>query len=212
MSNLINRQKSDDCAPAIDPKAVDKLVGRAREGTQTAFDDLVRLFQRPVFNLALRMLNNYEAAQDAAQETFVKAFRALGKFNGASLFSTWLFAIAANTCRNQRQVASRKSFFEPYRENGDEDGRGPKDLMVDPAPGPDTRLERDETRQAVQSAIAGLEEEFATAIILRDVQDMSYEEIAETLGCSMGTVKSRISRARWMVKEQLEAKYPDLKP
>lgn len=212
MSNHINRHEFDDGALTIDHKVVAELVNRVKAGKITAFDDLVRLFQKPIFNLAFRMINNYEAAQDITQEVFMKAFRSLGQFKGASLFSTWLYAIAVNTCRNQRQAAQRKSFFEVRGRECGENGQGGKDLMVDPAPGPDTHVERNETRQAIQNVIAGLSEEFATAIILRDIQDMSYEQIAEVLGCSLGTVKSRISRARWLVREQLEAHYPDLKP
>jgi len=212
MSNHINRHKSDDGALTMDHQVVDELVSQIKEGKRTAFDDLVRLFQKPIFNLAFRMLNNYEAAQDVTQEVFVKVFRSLSQFKGESLFSTWLYAIAVNTCRNQRNAAQRKSLVEFSGGECAESGQGGKDLMVDPAPGPDTHVERNETRQAIQNVIAGLSEEFATAIILRDIQDMSYEQIAEVMGCSLGTVKSRISRARWMVREQLETRYPDLKP
>lgn len=212
MSNHINRHKFDDCTLTIDHKVVDELVSQVKEGKRTAFDDLVRLFQKPIFNLAFRMVNNYEAAQDVTQEVFMKVFRSLSQFNGQSLFSTWLYAIAVNTCRNQRHAAQRKSFFELRGGEWAESGQGGKDLLVDPAPGPDTQVERNETSAVIQNVIAGLSEEFATAIILRDIQDMSYEQIAEVLGCSLGTVKSRISRARWLVREQLEARYPDLKP
>ena len=212
MSNYINSHQCDGRALTIDHKVVAGLVRQFKEGKKSAFDDLVRLFQKPIFNLAFRMVNNYEAAQDVTQEVFMKVFRSLSQFKGESLFSTWLYAIAVNTCRNQRQAAQRKSFIEVRGGEFAESGQGGKDLMVDPAPGPDTYVERNDTRQAIQNVIAGLSEEFATVIILRDIQDMSYEQIAEVLGCSLGTVKSRISRARWMVREQLETRYPDLKP
>lgn len=212
MSNQTNRPEFNDGTLTIDHKVVADLVNQVKEGKRTAFDDLVRLFQRPIFNLALRMINNYETAQDVTQEVFMKVFRSLSQFKGQSRFSTWLYAIAVNTCRNQRHAAQRKSFLELRGGEWAESGPDGKDLLVDPAPGPDIYAERNETSAAIQNVIAGLSEEFATAIILRDIQDMSYEQIAEVLGCSLGTVKSRISRARWLVREQLEARYPDLKP
>lgn len=211
MSNDIDRY-NNNLASVIDNKAVAELVVQVKEGKRAAFDDLVRMFQKPVFNLAFRMLNDYEAAQDVVQEIFVKVFHSLSRFKGEALFSTWLYAIAVNMCRNQRRVARRKSYFEYRNDESPADGRDSKELMVDPAPGPDVNVEHNETKAAVQNVIAGLPEEFATAIIMRDIQDMSYEQIAEILGCSMGTVKSRISRARWMVREQLEKQYPGLKP
>lgn len=212
MSNDIDRHNDDNAAAAIDNKAVDELVVLVKEGDKTAFDNLVRLFQKPVFNLAFRMLNDYEAAQDLVQEVFVKVFNSLNRFKGEALFSTWLYAIAVNMCRNQRRVARRKSYFEYRDDETPGDGRDSKELMVDPTPGPDVNVEHNETREAVQKVVAGLPEEFSSAIIMRDIQDMSYEQIAEISGCSMGTVKSRISRARWMVREQLEKQYPGLKP
>lgn len=198
--------KSIDDRPVLDKVRVDRLAARFKGGDAGAFDELVLIFQRPVFNLAYRMLNNYEEANDAVQEIFVKVYRSIGKFKGRSSFSTWLYAVAANICRNRLRRIKRISTFEvrtsDLRSAGDNDCREP--VAVDPCPAPDRTAELSDIKRSVEKAVASLQPDFASVIVMKDIQNMRYEEIAETLGCSLGTVKSRLSRARMMMKEKLQ--------
>ncbi|MBN1675634.1 MAG: sigma-70 family RNA polymerase sigma factor [Kiritimatiellae bacterium] len=196
-------------ASAAADELPEELARQFQEGNERAFDKLVFAFRRPMFNLAYRMLNDYEEATDLTQEIFVKMYRALGKFQGASSFATWLYAIAANTCRTRlrrrRRVAQHEvPAFDGVEPAGtDEPGNpGPR-----PAASPSELLQRKEIRQLVQDAVATLPLDFRPVIIMRDIQGLSYEQIALSLGCSLGTVKSRLSRARVMVKERLERIY-----
>ena len=170
-----------------------------------AFDTLVRVFQRPMFNLAYRMVNNREDATDLTQEIFVKMYRSVGKFRGASKFSTWLYSLATNTCRSGLRRLRRISDREVMRLDAEEETeQGVR--KYDPADTgdlPDRRIERKETLRLIQEAIAGLADDFRTVLVLRDMQGLTYDDIAVTLGCSIGTVKSRLSRARIKVKDKL---------
>jgi RNA polymerase sigma-70 factor (ECF subfamily) len=170
-----------------------------------AFDELVRVFQGPIYNLAYRMVNDREDAKDLTQEVFVKMYRSIGKFRGDSKFSTWLYAIAANTCRSGLRRTGRIARFETVRLD-DTGPDGEQSGGIDPVDGTDSpgeRLERDEVRQQVGEAVAALPEDFRAIIIMRDMQGLSYEDVAEALQCSMGTVKSRLFRAREKLKEIL---------
>jgi len=206
MSKYMKEESTGD-GPVHDKVRADRLAARFRGGDAGAFDELVLIFQRPVFNLAYRMLNNYEEASDAAQEIFVKVYRSIGKFKGRSSFSTWLYAVAANICRNRLRRIRRISAFEvrtsDLRSAGDNDCLEP--VAVDPYPAPDRTAELSDIKRSVEEAVASLQPDFANVIIMKDIQNMSYEEIAETFGCSLGTVKSRLSRARMMMRERLRA-------
>ncbi|MDI6774271.1 MAG: sigma-70 family RNA polymerase sigma factor [Verrucomicrobiota bacterium] len=183
----------------------DQLAVRFKSGDAKAFDRLVLMFQRPVFNLAYRMLNRYEDASDAAQEIFVKLYRSIGKFRGDSSFSTWLFAIAVNVCRSRMRSARSRGAVEVLDADlrPADDDPPPDHQGVDPAATPDRQAERTELMATVKQAIATLPPDFAAVIVMKDIQDVTYEEIAERLGCNMGTVKSRLFRARAMVRDKL---------
>jgi RNA polymerase sigma-70 factor (ECF subfamily) len=182
---------------------VEPLVRGAQAGDAQAFDELVRRFSRPIFNLAYRMAGNHEEAEDLAQEIFVKLHRSVGQFRWRSRFSTWLYAVAANTCRSGLRRLRRIAEAEVVRldADGEEGARPPEPAAPGDLPG--QALAKRELRQEVEDAIAELPEEFRLAVILRDLQGFEYEEIAEALQCSMGTVKSRLSRGRQRVKERL---------
>jgi RNA polymerase sigma-70 factor (ECF subfamily) len=202
MSNDMEHTGGDEVAP-------EELVRRFQGGEEAAFDDLMRRFQRQMYNLAYRMLDNGEEANDLTQEIFIKVYRSIAKFRGESSFSTWLHAVALNLCRNRRRQLRRLSEFEAV--SLDNPGHGETDglpmQMAAPDTPPDKMLERTEIRHLVERTVAGLPEDFAAVVVMRDIQDMSYEEIAAALDCSMGTVKSRLSRGRLMVAEKLKRIY-----
>jgi RNA polymerase sigma-70 factor (ECF subfamily) len=184
-------------APVAEPTGGDskELLARLRAGDRRAFEELVRAQQHRVYGLALRMLGNAAEAQDVAQEVFIRAHRGLAEFRGDARLSTWLYTIASRLCLN-RLAKSERQVIHP----GDEAlGR-----IADARPGPDEALERDELDEALRLAIAELPEERRVVVLLRDVEGLAYEEIAEILALPVGTVRSRLHRARLDLKEQLE--------
>ena len=193
---------------------VARLVREARTGSMEAFDELIRLFQDRIYNLAYRMVNNHADASDLTQEIFVKLHRSLGKFRGQSRFSTWLYAVAANHCRTGLRKSRRIGFFEgrsldePRDESNEGDARHAIE-PVDPGATPATMLEHRELGERISAVVAGLPEDLRAVLILRDVQGLEYEEIARALACELGTVKSRLWRARFRVKDELLRKNTD---
>ncbi|MEO8456501.1 MAG: sigma-70 family RNA polymerase sigma factor [Chloroflexota bacterium] len=168
------------------------LIARSRKGELAAFNCLVEHYQTPIFNLCLRMLTSTQTAEDAAQEAFIAAYKHLDKFRGGS-FRSWLFRIAANACYDElrrRRARPAASLEEP---TGEDDRRLD---VADDAPSPEERAEQSELRQTLSRALAELPEDQRLAITLCDVQGLDYAEIAEVMECSLGTVKSRISRGR----------------
>jgi len=191
---------------AAEEARVNDLVHKAQEGSMEAVDDLVRTYQTPIFNLAYRMVNQREEACDLTQEIFIKVARAIRSFKGRSRFSTWLQALAINTCRSRRQRLRRIGFFEAVSLDAVPDGADSpshRHEPVDAGDRPETALERHETQEIVGRAIATLAEEFREVIVMRDIQGLSYEEIAQATGCQAGTVKSRLWRARAKVRDEL---------
>ena len=185
------------------------LVTRTQSGDVAAFEALVRRYERWVFTLALRMLGDRGEAEDMAQEVFLKAYRGLPRFKGNSRFSTWLYAIASHHCLNHLQTRRRR----PAASTRGADGVGGEGLpaaerLPDEAPRADELLEREELARIVQTELTFLSEEHRLILILRDIQGLAYHEIAETLGVELGTVRSRLHRARAAMRERLEAHLP----
>lgn len=205
MSSKQSESGSCGRAGGLDDRVVESLVRQAQGGEIAAFEELVTAFSRPMFNLAYRMLGNREDAADLTQEIFVKLHRSIGKFQGRSRFSTWLYALAANTCRSGIRRLKRISTHEVVRldEPGDPEGGTRVREPVDKGTGPRDDMAGAELRERVEAAIRTLGDDFRMVIVLRDLQGLSYEEIAQALGCSMGTVKSRLARARAKVKDKL---------
>lgn len=204
---LTTETAGTDRVPSVGADDDRRLVERARAGDAMAFEALVRRYERWVFTLALRMVGDRQEAEDIAQEIFLKAYRGLEGFRGASRFSTWLYAIASHHCLNylgSSDARLRRQVWDPGPV-GDCGGDAPTvlDRVPDGAPGPDAVLEGRELRQAIQNGLAYLSEEHRLIVVLRDVQGMSYEEIAATLGLELGTVRSRLHRARMDLKAQL---------
>lgn len=168
------------------------LIARARQGDLSAFNVLVERYQTSVFNLCLRLLGAPAPAEDAAQEAFISAYRSLGRFRGGS-FRAWLFRIAANACYDElRRRKARPATSLDWRNTEDERPIEPPDT----APSMEERAATAELHRALEDALAQLPHEQRLAIVLCDVQGFDYAEIAETMRVSLGTVKSRISRAR----------------
>jgi len=169
-----------------------EFLDRFRAGDESAFEEFVLRYQDRIYTLCRYMLGSVHDAEDAAQDVFIKAFRGLRDFRpGSAGLYTWLYRIAVNTCTDYR----RRPFFASLF-GGDEEGDETRIEPVSDAPSPERLYEAKETSLALRAALNRLSSKLRTVIILKEVEGLSYEEIAEVLDISIGTVKSRISRAR----------------
>lgn len=177
------------------------LVKRVQEGDRRAFDLLVRKYQHKVIAVITRYVNDWAEAQDVAQEAFVRAYRALGNFRGESQFYTWLYKIATNTAKNYLVSQGRR----PPTDDVQVDDAVYLDAAVKlkDSSTPERELLRQEIERTVFETVEALPEELRQAITLREVDGLSYEEIAEKMNCPIGTVRSRIFRAREAIDSQL---------
>jgi RNA polymerase sigma-70 factor (ECF subfamily) len=183
------------------------LLDRLIERDEQAFSEIVRLYGDKVFSLIYRMLNNRQEAEDVAQDVFITVFKTIESFRGEAKFSTWLLRIAANHAKNRIKHLARRP-----TEGADPDDVSQLRALPDrPAPpvqarieGPDAMLEAAQTERLMQEAIANLAEEQRLLVVLRDVEEMSYQEIEEITGLPEGTIKSRLHRARMAIKEWLD--------
>jgi RNA polymerase sigma-70 factor (ECF subfamily) len=166
-----------------------ELVLRCREGDRNAFEQLVIRYQKPIFNVALRMLRNRQDALDVAQTSFLKAFEHLGHYDPAFRFYSWLYRIAINECLNA--LAQRKPLGELDTNTADE------------GPGPDRAAEGDQALHAIEDALMVISPELRSVTVLRHIAQLSYENIAETLGLPEKTVKSRLHSARERLRDHL---------
>ncbi len=158
-----------------------------------------------MFNLAFRIIGNYDDAADLAQETFVRIFKAISKFKEESSFSTWIYRITTNVCLDEIRKRKNKKILSLDEDIHMDDGDMKRQVESDEI-GPEQNAEREEVRKIVNDAINMLPEDQRVVITLRDIDGMSYEEISETLKCPGGTVKSRINRARVALKNILSSK------
>lgn len=181
----------------------DFLIKKAKKGDSAAFSALMEQHFAMIYNLALRMSGNPDDASDLTQEVMIKLFKNIGAFEGKSKFSTWVYRVASNTCLDELRKIKRKKTVSLDAEYETEDGSVGYEAE-DTASTPDVSAERSELKTIVAKAVSRLGEEYRTAVILRDINGLSYTEIAEVIGCSVGTVKSRISRGRANLKEILE--------
>lgn len=175
------------------------LIAKARKGDARAFNQLVLLYQSMAYNVAYRILSDPDAAADATQDAFLSAFKAMRKFRGGS-FKAWLLRIVTNACYDQLRVKKRRptSSLDDLPVETDH-----TQYLFDPAEQPDEFVERRELNAMIQGGIATLPEDQRVVLILSDVQGLSYQEIAEIMGLSLGTVKSRLSRSRAKVRDHL---------
>jgi RNA polymerase sigma-70 factor (ECF subfamily) len=186
-----------------DPARDAELAAQARAGVRAAFDELVVRHQDRVYNMALRMLGHPDDALDLAQEVFLSAYRALPAFEGKSSFSTWLYRVTVNRCRDELR---RRATVKHTRPRSLSAAAGPDDPPGDPpahAPSPAELAVARESEALVARAIAELPADARETLVLRDVEGLAYEEIAEILDVPVGTVRSRLHRARSLVRERL---------
>ena len=194
----------------IDDRAdVDKLVKRAQSGDDEAFSSLVEIFEKFVYNTALRYLSAAaqptEAADDIAQNTFIKAWRSLSSFRGECLFSTWLFRIAANSVRDYIRHKNRHQTVSLTSSEEDDDDNKEWDVPVTSGDTvPESSLEKKELILGVRRAIEQLPEDQRAVVVMRDIHELPYKTIADTLGIELGTVKSRLNRGRANLKTILK--------
>ena len=178
-----------------------ELVERVKNGEKAAYDLLVLKYQQRVVNLVLRFVRNHSDALDVTQEAFIKAYRALPNFRGDSAFYTWLYRIAVNTAKNHLAVQSRRPRTSDYDVSDIEQIEG-NTALKDQAT-PESLLLKDELQALILKAIDDLPEDLKTAIMLREIEGLSYEEIACVMGCPIGTVRSRIFRARESIDQKM---------
>ena len=178
------------------------LVERAQAGDQQAFEKLVSKYQRKLNRLLSRLIRDHGDVEDVVQEAFIKAYRALPKFRGDSAFYTWLYRIAVNTARNS--IASRQRRPLDYEADLSENEQTVVESRMRHTDTPEANVLSEEIRRTVNRAIEDLPEDLRTAIILREVEGLSYEEIAAAMDCPVGTVRSRIFRAREAIDRNLK--------
>ncbi|MCG9128315.1 sigma-70 family RNA polymerase sigma factor [Candidatus Poribacteria bacterium] len=191
----------------------DKLMQQFQKGDENAFTLLVRRHQQPLINFIAKFTGDRDNAEDLAQETFIRMYKAADRYKpGRAQFKTWMYFIAKNLCKNHIRNTGRREKFRvdnvasKYNDNGENE----EDIDIiaiapaDTALQPEVAIERKELRHTIQSAIAELPEQYRYPLILRDVQGLSYEEISKILELRSGTTKSRINRARLMLKNKLK--------
>ena len=184
------------------------LLRRLRERDERAFRELVSIHRDRVYNITFRMLGNRAEAEDVAQEVFITVFKTIHTFREESKFSTWLYRVAVNHCKNRIKYLSRRQ--DRNKDELDETTRGSESssgngaIGSPPPSAPDRALEGAQMEKLLQEAIATLDDEQRTVVVLRDIEDLSIEEICEITGLPDGTVKSRLHRARLVLRKKLQ--------
>lgn len=173
-----------------------ELVRRFKEGDRSAFQEIVRRYQDRVFTLCLRWMGDRQVAEEVAQDVFLALFRSLPGFRGDAMLSTWVYRVVINHCKNRRLYRKRRHLDQHEALEGEREDDAPARQIADEGPGTDAPLNAAQAGQLLQEGLDRLDEEQRQIIVLRDIQDLSYEEIADLLGLPRGTVKSRLHRAR----------------
>ncbi len=177
-----------------------ELVAKAKNGDRASFDALVREHYRLVYNTAYRMMSDHEAAEDATQAAFVRAYRAIERFRGTAAFSTWLYRIVTNVCLDM--LRRRRDDVDSLEIEYDEDDTHKRPLPDESAE-PASHAQQTERQRIVHEAIGRLTAEYRAVIVLYDIRGFSYDEISDILDVPLGTVKSRLSRARDALKDEI---------
>jgi len=182
----------------------ERLVRSFLEGNDSAFDRIVLIHKKFVFNLCYRLLGDYDDADDCAQEVFIKIHRTLKGFRFESSFRTWLYRVAVNTCKNRIKSLEHRIGMRKVRLDMSNRSDSERVDIVDHGQSPADELKRKEIGRLIQDAVAKLPAEQRLVVVLRDMNGRSYEEIAEITGLRLGTVKSKLSRARLRLRQLLE--------
>jgi RNA polymerase sigma-70 factor, ECF subfamily len=196
-----------DLSPERTAETVDvadlHLVESLRDGSERAYEELLIRFQQPVYALALRLLDDPSEACDVVQEVFLKVFRNVGNFRGQSTLKTWIYRITVNEAHNARRWFFRHRRAEVELDKNPDESRGWKEIIPDRSQSPFDAAFDSEQHIMIEAALKRINPIFREAVALRDISDLAYEEIAEILGVSLGTVKSRILRGREALREEL---------
>lgn len=182
-----------------------ELIARCQQGDMDAFEQLLARYEKKVYTIAYKYMNNPEDASDMAQEALMKAYQSITRFRGESSFGTWIGRITSNQCLDELRKRKKLQVTSLDAEVELENGSVQKEI-ADTGDTPEEYAIRQETAGDMQTMIGQLREEYRVVLILRELEGHSYEEIAQLLSCSLGTVKSRISRARSYLKEQIMVK------
>lgn len=188
---------------AVDPEE-EHLIRECQGGNLASFDTLVKRYQDPVFGLAFQLLHDYDEAEDVAQEVFLSCFRNITSFRFESRFSTWLYRITVNRVKNRWKYLQRRKADKHLSLDAARDENDSRTIDVaDPQADARQLAEGRQTLEILNNAMATLAEEYQQVLVLRFVEHLQYEEIAQVLACSLGTVKSRINRARAALREKM---------
>lgn len=180
------------------------LVKKSQSGDVESFELLISSYDKRAYNIAYRIMRNEEDAKDMAQEALFRVFRSIKDFKGQSAFSTWLYRIVTNICLDELRRRKNEKYVPIDSTIQTDSGELHMELCSDKET-PERAFERDEQRELIKNAIDGLSEEYRSVIVLRDIQGFSYDEISVILDCSLGTVKSRINRARTILRDRLKS-------
>ncbi len=197
---------NSDMIPESGPGDDYRLVQELRAGVESAYETLLARFQQAVYNTALRLLNDPSDAADVAQEVFIKVFRNVDSFRGQSSLKTWIYRITVNEAHNHRRWFKRHRRREMGLEEEDPQARFAADVIPDGGRTPFDHVFDRERHQLIEAALARINPAFRESVVLRDIADLSYEEIADVLQLSLGTVKSRILRGREALRQELEGR------
>ena len=180
------------------------IIKKCKKGDRDAFDELVKMYQNKVVNIAYGMLSDSDDALDAAQEVFIKVYRGLDSFQEKSSFSTWIYRICANVCNDSLRKRQRRGITVSI-ENDDDGDNNISEIPSD-TPTPEENVMMNERQRAVREAINNLSDEYREIIVYSDINQLSYDEISKVLKCPVGTIKSRLNRARNALRKILSEK------
>lgn len=212
MNQMAGATTLGDLASAIGARAEEaSVVAELKAGSEEAYAWLIAQYHQPIYSLVYRILNEPADAADTTQEVFIKVFRGIKRFNGESSLKTWIYRIALHEASNHKRWwfrhKAKETSMEPA-DNGETSESGPglglKDTLVDEGVSPFESIVQGELRARVEQELQQVQEPYRTTVILRDIEELSYEEIAEVMETSLGTVKSRLMRGRDALKKRLE--------
>ncbi|MEZ4235158.1 MAG: sigma-70 family RNA polymerase sigma factor [Myxococcota bacterium] len=183
-----------------------ELVRRFKEGDRSAFGEIVHRYRDRVYTMCVRWMGDRVVAEEVAQDVFLALFRSLANFRGDAQLSTWIYRVVVNHCKNRRLYRRRRHLDHQEPLEGDREDDGPGRQIADEGPGTDASVHASQASTLVEQGLAALSEEQRYIIVLREMQDLSYEEIADLLDLPRGTVKSRLHRARCELAQVLARK------